>query len=144
MTLKHRLAIAAVAFSGLALLYGAQPQDTFKGRLSPVPIDTSMQSVIAGKGTVSAVLTGTKLAVTGSFEGLRSPATIAKLHLGPVTGVRGNAFADLTVAKTTSGAITGSVDLNAEQVDSLRKGRLYVQIYSEKAPEGNLWGWLLH
>src|SRR6185295_6197045 len=126
------------------LLAGAQPQDTFKARLSPVPIDISMQNVIAGKGTASAVLTGTKLSITGSFEGLRSPATLAKLHLAPVTGVRGPAFADVTVTKAASGMVTGSVDLKADQVESLRKGRLYIQIYSEKAPEGNLWGWLLH
>ena len=27
--------------------------------------------------------------------------------------------------------------------DDLNRERLYVQLYSEKAPEGNLWGWLL-
>jgi len=33
--------------------------------------------------------------------------------------------------------------LTPEQVQSLKKGQLYIQIYSEKAPDGNLWGWLL-
>ena len=27
-------------------------------------------------------------------------------------------------------------------VADLEKGRLYVQLHSEKAPDGNLWGWL--
>jgi hypothetical protein len=34
--------------------------------------------------------------------------------------------------------------LSADQVDSLKKGKFYIQINSEKAPEGNLWGWLMH
>jgi len=28
-------------------------------------------------------------------------------------------------------------------VTDLEKGRFYVQLHSEKAPDGNLWGWLL-
>jgi hypothetical protein len=60
-----------------------------------------------------------------------------------VTGVRGSSVLDLTVSKAISGTVTGSFDLTPEQVESLRKGRLYVQIHSEKAPDGNLWGWLL-
>jgi hypothetical protein len=28
-------------------------------------------------------------------------------------------------------------------VQELAAGRYYVQVQSEKAPEGNLWGWLL-
>ena len=29
------------------------------------------------------------------------------------------------------------------QLADLEKGRLYVQLHSEKAPDGNLWGWLM-
>src|SRR4029079_8482240 len=53
-----------------AFLIAQQPK-TFRTRLAPVPIDVSMQATIAGSGTASAVLTGTKLADTGTFEGLR-------------------------------------------------------------------------
>jgi hypothetical protein len=84
-----------------------------------------------------------KLTIMGSFEGLKSPATIAQIHRSVAAGVRGPAILDLTVTKSTSGMVGGSVDLNAEQVESLRKGQLYIQIHSEKAPDGNLWGWLL-
>jgi hypothetical protein len=58
-------------------------------------------------------------------------------------GVRGPAIQDLTVSKATSGTISGSVDLTAPQVESLKKGGLYIQIQSEKAPDGVIWGWLL-
>jgi len=51
---------------------------------------------------------------------------------------------DLADAALGSGlAPLGSLDLTREQVQSLQSGRLYVQISSEKAPDGNLWGWLL-
>ena len=104
-----------------------------------------MQATVAGTGTVSAVLTGTRLVVTGSFEGLKSAATIAQIHKSPVRGVRGPNVLDLTVTKAdaASGTIGGSFDLTALQVADLEKGRLYVQLHSEKAPDGNLWGWLL-
>ena len=123
----------------------AQAPRTFRARLSPVPIDVSMQATVAGTGSVSAVLTGTKLTITGTFDGLKSAATIAQIHKGPVRGVRGPNVLDLAVTRTdaASGTISGSFDLTAIQVADLEKGRLYVQLHSEKAPDGNLWGWLL-
>jgi len=123
----------------------AQSSRTFKTRLSPVPIDVAMQSTIAGTGTVTAVLNGSKLTITGSFEGLKSPATTAQVHRSPVPGVRGPVAFDLAVAKTdaASGTLSGTVDLTSVQVADLEKGRLYVQVHSEKAPDGNLRGWLM-
>lgn len=116
---------------------------TFKARLSPVSMDASMRSTVAGSGSVSAHLTSSKLLINGSFEGLLSPATVVQVRESTVTGVRGPAIFNLTITKATSGTISGSIDLTPEQVEALRKGRFYVQIDSEKAPEGNLWGWLL-
>ncbi len=122
----------------------AQAPKTFKGRIAPVPIDISMQATIAGSGSVTAVLTGTKLSVTGAFDGLKSPATIAQMHKSPIRGVRGPVVFDLIVARTdaASGTLSGSFDLTPLQITDLEKGRLYVQVHSEKAPDGNLWGWL--
>jgi len=39
--------------------------------------------------------------------------------------------------------VTGSVMLTPDQVKGLREGRLYLEVASEKAPDGNLWGWIL-
>ena len=138
------LSLTFIPLIGVAALTAQQPK-SYKARLSPVPIDVSMQATIAGSGSVSAVLTGTKLAITGTFDGLKSPATTAQIHKGPVRGVRGPNVLDLTVSKTdaASGTLTGSFDLTAIQLADLDKGRLYVQLHSEKAPDGNLWGWLL-
>ena len=102
-----------------------------------------MQATIAGSGTVTATLAGPKLTVSGTFEGLKSPATIAKLRRSPVRGVRGPEIFDLTVTQATAGSISGAFDLSAQQMSDLQGGRLYVQVNSERAPEGNLWGWLM-
>jgi hypothetical protein len=131
----------AVAVMGLSL--AAQSGETFKARLSAVPADARTRADLAGSGSVSAMLTGTKLGITGSFEGLRSAATVASLHSGVAAGVTGPVIGDLTISKATSGAISGSFELTPQQLTSLRKGGLYVKIHSEKAPEGVLWGWLL-
>ena len=138
------LSLPFIPVLSLVALTAQQPR-AFKTRLSPVPLDVSMQATVAGSGSVSAVLTGTKLAVTGSFDGLKSPATIAQLHKSPVRGVRGPTVVDLVVSKTdaASGTLSGSFDLTAIQIADLDKGRLYVQLHSEKAPDGNLWGWLM-
>lgn len=120
----------------------AQSGKTFKARLSPVPIDVSMQATVAGSGSVTAVLTGSRLVIDGTFNGLRSPATTARVHLGR-KGVRGPAFFDLKVSSGTSGTIGGTLQLTPLQIDGLDKESFYVQLDSEKAPDGNLWGWLL-
>jgi hypothetical protein len=122
---------------------GAQNQERYKVRLSTIPMDGGMRETVAGGGAASAVLAGTKLTITGTFQGLRTPATSARLHHGLARGVRGASLGDLTVSKAVNGTLAGSFDLTPEQLQSLRKGQLYIQISSEKAPDGNLWGWLL-
>jgi len=135
--------VIAVAALSLARPVVAQNQERYKARLATVPMDGGMREAVAGSGSATAVLAGTRLTITGTFEGLRSPATVARLHNGPTKGVRGAPLADITVSKGMTGTLTGSVDLTPEQLQNLRKGQLYIQISSEKAPDGNLWGWLL-
>jgi hypothetical protein len=133
----------AVSILGLGILAYGQNQETFKTRLSPIAATGQSRAQVSGIGTATAVLSGTKLTVTGSFEGLKTNATAVRLYNGVATGARGPAIRDLTIAKAMNGAISGSVDLTAQEVESLRQGRLYLQIYSEKPAEGTLWGWLL-
>jgi hypothetical protein len=142
MAFNRRVTVAVMGV-GFGLLLAAQSGETFKARLSPLPADARTRADLAGSGSASAVLTGAKLAITGSFDGLRSAATTASLHSSAVPGIKGPAIGDLTIAKSTSGTITGSIELTPQQLASLRKGGLYVQIHSEKAPDGVLWGWLL-
>ncbi len=121
---------------------GPAPGTIFKVRLTRVPVETSTQASITGKGTATATLAGTRLTIQGAFDGMQSPATTARVHIGG-KGIRGPAEFDLTVTKAPSGAIAGTLTLTRVQVDSLRRGWFYIQINSENAPDGNLWGWLL-
>jgi hypothetical protein len=132
-----------IGLGGFGLSLAAQSDETFKARLSAVPADARTRADLAGSGSASAVLTGTKLAITGSFQGLRAAATTASLHSSVAAGVRGPSIGDLTISRATSGTITGLIELTPQQLASLPKGGLYVQIHSEKAPDGVLWGWFL-
>lgn len=90
-------------------------RQTLQGQTLSVPVDLAMQPNTTGSGSVTAVLNGRTLTITGTFEGLRGPATIAQVHKGPVTGVRGPVLFDLTVTKATRGTINGSFDLTPIQ-----------------------------
>jgi hypothetical protein len=140
---RHGLAGLALLGALIALpTSAAQNGEMYKARLSPVPIDISMQANVAGSGNLTAMLVGNKLTINGSFDGLKSNATEAHINRGP-KGIPGPSIHDLTVQKSTSGSITGSVDLTATEVDDLKNERLYVQLSSERAPDGNLRGWIL-
>jgi hypothetical protein len=154
---------AAVGLLALAASAGTAQVEVYHARLTPVPLIGG--GAPTGTGSATATLNGTTLEVTGSFAQLArsaggrgrgggepepSPATAVRLHAGPLTAVRGEPFSDLMLepasegeAPGPSGSISGSVDLTADQVELLREGRVYAQIYSEAAPEGHLFGWFL-
>ena len=145
MTKHHgwtALVMAAALFLG-ARVDAAPNGETYKTRLSVVPLDVGMQATVAGQGSVTATLAGNKLTVSGTAEGLRSPATVVHIHRGP-PGIPGPAILDLAITNTTTPTISGTVDLTPSMVDDLKNGRLYVQLSSERAPDGNLRGWLMH
>jgi hypothetical protein len=83
------------------------------------------------------------LRLQGSFSGLLAVPSGAHLRMGSLPGVRGPLVADLTISPDTSGTLSGTVRLNTQQLAALRKGGMYVEIDSDKAPEGDLWGWLM-
>jgi hypothetical protein len=114
----------------------------FRARLTPVPVETATASSITGSGLVMATLSGTRLSVSGTFAGMKSAATLAQVHLG-AKGIRGPVEFDLMIEKAAGGELSGNLTLTKVQLDSLKKGWYYIQIHAEKAPEGNLWGWLL-
>jgi hypothetical protein len=118
--------------------------ETYKARLSPTPVESANKATITGGGSATATLTDRRLSVRGTFDGMQTAATIAQIHLGP-RGVRGPVLFDLAVTKGAVGAgtIAGTFTLTPELVEAVKSSRLYVQIHSEKAPDGNLWGWLL-
>lgn len=140
--------VAGLLTQGISGL--AQAAQVYKARLSVVPIanvtgraNIDESATVFATANATATLNGTKLTVTGSFEGFKHPASIAQIHQGVAMGVRGPVVFDLTVTKATKGAISGTFDLTPEQVNLLRSSRLYIQIHNEQTPEGALWGWFL-
>ena len=100
--LYKRGLIFVAALLVISFSVAAQNQEQFKARLSMVPPLTPLRAdAVVGSGSATAVLSGKKLTINGSF------------------------------------------DLTTEQVDALKKGRIYVQLHSEGAPNGHLMGWLL-
>jgi hypothetical protein len=139
--MRRSLALVFLAF--VAGAAGAQEAQTFEARLTPLPLDFVNREQIEGSGSGSAVLDGRRLTVSGSFSGLLGSATVAHLHLGPALGIRGGPVLDLEVDQAAAGSFSGEFELTEEQLQALLDGRLYIQIHSEIAPGGNLWGWLL-
>jgi hypothetical protein len=135
-------AAAVLLLTAAAGWAAAQGAGRFTARLSTAPVDLGNEAAVKGSGAVSAVLDGAELTVEGEFSGMTAPATAAHLHVGRVMGVRGPAVADLEVDGAAAGAVTGTVRLSREQAAALADGRMYVQIDSDAAPDGNLWGWL--
>lgn len=158
MTPRIRGRIAALLCSVLLATAGISGQtgDKYTARLGMVPAaNAAQQANVTGKGAATATLAGTRLTISGSFEGLPAPATAARLHQGISKGARGKAIADLTITKAASGTISGTVNLTPEQVEALKVGKIYLQVHSERGipveqgkvqPEvdnSNLWGWFL-
>ena len=139
----RRVLPCIAALAGLVFGLAADAQQSFKVRLRPVPIEASTAAATTGAGEATAELAGTRLTVRGNFTGLKGAATVARLHQSAVMGVRGPAFADVTVTAAASGSVSGTVTLTPAQLEGLRQGHVYLQIHSESAPDGNLWGWLL-
>ena len=135
---------AVVGLSALVTLAFAAPREEhFQTRLSPIAMDLLTRDSVAGVGRATAVLSNDTLTLSGVFEGLPSAVTSANLHQGIAVGARGQLAFKLTVSGSRQGVINGSVRLSKDQAAALRSGRMYVQLQSEGAPDGHLWGWLL-
>ena len=140
--------IAAIALAAVAVSapISGQTGESYTARLGWVPTTPADRPNVIGKGSATATLAGRKLTISGSFDGLAAPATVARLHQGIAKGARGSAIGDLTVTQGASGKLAGAVDLTVDQVEALKQGKLYVQLHTGKGvpPDGStLWGWFL-
>ncbi|MAN96508.1 MAG: alcohol dehydrogenase [Gemmatimonadetes bacterium] len=115
--------------------------DSFRARLSPLPVSGRTVRTITGLGQVRATLDGNRLTVTGTYQGMSSPATAAHLHFG-APGRPGPLAQPLEVTTSPEGEVTGTAELTDQQVDALQAQSLYVQIHSEDNPAGELRGWI--
>lgn len=115
----------------------------YEAELDPAPFDATTRAILLGSiGTASADLSGNTLTIKGSFKDLTSNATAASVRIGLAKAVPGDAIGTLTVTHAKQGEFSGAVKLNAAQIAALKRQALYIRIDSEKAPDGNLQGWL--
>ena len=136
-------AIAAVLLIGTALGALAQGKpEQFKARLAPLGVTGATVNTTTGSGTATATLDGSRLTVQGTFAGLTGAATAANVRRGP-KAIPGPIVFELEFTKASSGTVKGSFELNAAQIEDAKGGRLYIQIHSERAPDGSIRGWLL-
>ena|ERR1700761_513903 len=134
-----------ILFGACALLLSAAPvlAAGYDAELDPVPFDASNRAIVIDSiGNASATLNGSTLSVNGSFSNFTSPATGGSVRIGLAKGVPGDAIGSLTADHSTSGHFSGSVKLSSDQVAALKKQAIYIRIDSEKAPDGNVQGWL--
>jgi hypothetical protein len=140
--MSARRAVVALSLLISAAATAQQPL-TLRARLSPVPIDVAMQESISGLGAATATLSGPTLTVEGNYRGLVTPATSVQVYESARMGMRGTLIGEFPSGGGTSGAFKGTVALTADRAAAFAKGLLYVQIQSEKAPDGNLRGWFI-
>jgi CHRD domain len=137
-----RAFVLGLCFIGILPGAGAA-SSTYHVRLSPGSRLVGTRADRSGSGSVTVTLEGSTLTLQGSFSGLLAVPTGAHLRMGSLPGVRGPLIADLTISSGTTGTLSGTVQLNTQQLAALRKGGVYVEIDSDKAPEGDLWGWIM-
>jgi len=139
----NRVAAAAVTTALVCLGFGAEKSERYQAYLSPMPHNDAMHANFSGKGTAIATLDGDTMSLSGAFTGLASAATKAHVCISKGAGIPGTPIFEVTVPPAVEGKVTGAFKLDKSQIADLQKGKLYIQIDSEKAPNGNLWGWLL-
>jgi hypothetical protein len=123
----------------------AQPADlSFRSRLTSAAFQPPAP-MFKGDGDVVAVIDRRTVKVTGDFRGLASPATHARLLSGSAPGVPGSVVVGeiKLSAHASAGAFSGTLQLNPSQLALLTSRRVYVQIETQAAPDGALWGWLM-
>jgi hypothetical protein len=139
----NSVAAAGMAAALACLGFGAEKSEGYQAYLSPMPHNDAMHANFSGKGTAVVTLDRDTISLSGTFTGLASAATKAHVCLSKAAGIPGTPVFEVTVPNAVEGKMTGTFKLDKSQIADLQTGKLYIQIDSEKAPNGNLWGWLL-
>jgi hypothetical protein len=136
------LLLAIGLLASMPVVSADSKAEVYQARLSPLGVTNATVDTTTGAGKVTATLSGNRLTLAATFEGLTGAATAANLRRGP-KGIPGPVVFELKAPGASSGTIDASLELTPDQVQDLRQARLYLQIHSERAPEGSIRGWLL-
>lgn len=129
-------------FAFIPVTFADAKIEMYQARLSPLGVTNATVDTTTGFGSATATLSGNRLTIEATFEGLTGAATAANVRRGP-KGIPGPVVFELNVPKASSGKINATLELTPDQLNDLREARMYLQIHSERAPEGSIRGWLL-
>jgi hypothetical protein len=129
-------------FASVPITFADAKVETYHARLSPLGVTNATVGTTTGIGSATATLSGNRLTIEATFEGLTGAATAANIRRGP-KGIPGPVVFDIDVPSASSGKINLTFELTPEQLQDLRDARMYLQIHSERAPDGSIRGWLL-
>lgn len=131
---------AALLFATLALVLPAcqqSPKTSFAASLngqSEVPAVTT-----DGTGTATLTLNGNAFTLSGSYQDLSGPATMAHIHGPASTSDTAGVVVALTAA---NGELSGSGTFTDDQLEDLRAGLYYVNVHTDAHPAGEIRGQL--
>lgn len=117
------------------------------GGLTQINFDltlTGMQTAPPTSSTGSARVTVTlnkttgNIVVTGMFDGLSAPATVAHVHGPAAVGAIGPVLFSLTVPPDMAGTVSGGASMNPAQMNDMLTGMTYVDIHSMYFPDGEI------
>ena len=121
----------------------AQAQtETYRARLSPMPVTPQTVDDITGEGEAILRLEGRRLTLSGTFSGMSSRAVAAHIHNGPPAQPGPVLFQLALSEDDAGGSLSGEMTLSDEQLAMLQANALYVQVHSENNPGGELRGWI--
>lgn len=141
---KYSVGLAVVVFS--TIVAGSGVDDSLSTRLDSVAYTNETRDLVAGEGRVTAQVSRSGVVtLDGYYEGLASPVTRIVVLKGPRTGVPGKEqLASFDVdPPATRGTFSKSFQSTKANRDALMAGHVYVQLATETAPDGALWGWIV-
>jgi hypothetical protein len=117
----------------------------FVADLSSMETVPMMMSSAYGLGSFGLSLDKQKLNFRIVCQNLNGPITNAELHFGDY-GVAGNLAADITsfITGVNNHVVAGSISTNAQLLDSLFSGRVYLNISTAAVPTGVVRSQLIH
>ena len=149
--MKHSTAFPAAIAACLLMMTPLSPphptaqatsSQTYRARLSPMPVTSLTVDKITGEGEVILTLNGNRLSINGHFSGMSSAAIMAHIHNGPPAQPGPVMFQLQFNNADDGGSISGELQLTPAQLTALNENALYVQIHSANNPAGELRGWI--
>jgi hypothetical protein len=95
----------------------------------------------AAHGLFKGTLSGSKLSWKLTYAKLTGPANAAHIHIG-AKGASGNVVVPLCASTMCKSGLTGTATITPALMTAFKKHRLYVNVHTDKNPNGEIRGQL--